>query len=108
VLWAEPEDLLETGVAVAEGGRDTRVLGDPMDLIRCQNYLAEPTVANSTQQDKRHCKRSVRRDGEKIVMREKEGVGSFFSSQISRLLLVDKYRILTILSLFKPMQSRMF
>ena len=48
VLWAEPEDLLETGVAVAEGGRDTRVLGDPMDLIRCQNYLAEPTVANST------------------------------------------------------------
>ena len=49
MLWAEPEDLLETGVAVAEGGRDTRVLGDPMDLIRCQNYLAEPTVTNSTQ-----------------------------------------------------------
>ena len=47
VLWAEPEDLLETEVAVAEGGRDTRVLGDPMDLIRCQNYLAEPTGANS-------------------------------------------------------------
>ena len=70
-----------------------------MDLIRCQNYLAEPTVTNSThEQDKRHCKRSVGRDGEKIVMREKEGVGSFFSSQISRLLLVDKYRILTILS----------
>ena len=45
MLWAEPEDLLETEVAVAEGGRDTRVLGDPMDLIRCQNYLAEPTVA---------------------------------------------------------------
>jgi hypothetical protein len=45
LLWAEPEDLLETEVAVAEGGRDTRVLGDPMDLIRCQNYLAEPTVA---------------------------------------------------------------
>jgi hypothetical protein len=99
VLWAEPEDLLETGVAVAEGGRDTRVLGDPMDLIRCQNYLAEPTVTNSThKQDKRHCKRSVRQDGETIVMREKKGVGSFFSSQISRLLLVDKYRILTILS----------
>ena len=92
MLWAEPEDLLETEVAVAEGGRDTRVLGDPMDLIliRCQNYLAEPTVANSTQQDKRHCKRSVRQGGEKIVMREKKGVGSFFSSQISRLLLVDK------------------
>ncbi len=48
LLWAEPEDLLETEVAVAEGGRGTRVLGDPMDLIRCQNYLAEPTVANST------------------------------------------------------------
>ena len=47
LLWAEPEDLLETEVAAAEGGRDTRVLGDPMDLIRCQNYLAEPTVANS-------------------------------------------------------------
>ncbi len=45
VLWAEPEDLLETEVAVAEGGRDTRVLGDRMDLIRCQNYQAEPTVA---------------------------------------------------------------
>ena len=97
VLWAEPEDLLGTGVVVAEGGRDTRVLDDPMDLIRCQNYLAEPTVTNSThKQDKRHCKRSVRRDGEKIVMREKEGVGSFFSSQISRLLLVDKYSILII------------
>ena len=109
MLWAEPEDLLGTGVAVAEGGRDTRVLDDPMDLIRCQNYLAEPTVTNSThKQDKRHCERSVRQDGETIVMREKkEGVGSFFSSQISRLLLVDKYRILTILSLFKPMQSRM-
>ena len=40
--------MFETAVAVAEGGRDTRVLGDPMDLIRCQNYLAEPTVANST------------------------------------------------------------
>ena len=39
---------METEVAVAEGGRDTRVLGDPMDLIRFQNYLAEPTVANST------------------------------------------------------------
>ena len=48
MLWAEPEDLLETDVAVAEGGRDTRVLGDPMDLIRCQNYLALPTVTNST------------------------------------------------------------
>jgi hypothetical protein len=45
VLWAEPEDLLETEVAVAEGDRDMRVLGDPMDLIRCQNYLAERTVA---------------------------------------------------------------
>ena len=91
--------MLETGVAVAEKGRDTRVLGDPMDLIRCQNYLAEPTVANSTQkQDKWHCKRSVRQDGETIVIREKEGVRSYFSSQISRLLLVDKYSILTILS----------
>ena len=40
--------MLGTEVAVAAGGRDTRVLGDPMDLIRCQNYLAEPTVTNST------------------------------------------------------------
>ena len=30
-----------TAVAVAEGGRDTCVLGDPMDLIRCQSYLAK-------------------------------------------------------------------
>ncbi len=68
VLWAEPEDLLETEVAVAEGGRDTRVLGDPMDLIRCQNYLAEPTVTTQyTQQDKWHCKRSVRQDGETML-----------------------------------------
>ena len=48
LLWAEPRDLFGTAAAAAEGGRDTRVLGDPMDLIRCQNYLAEPTVANST------------------------------------------------------------
>ena len=48
MLWAKPEDLLETEVTVAEGGRDTRVLGDPMDLIRCRNYLAEPTVTNGT------------------------------------------------------------
>ena len=75
MLWAEPEDLLETEVAVAEGGRDTRVLGDPM--VRCQNYLAEPTVANSTQQDKRHCKRSVRQDGETIVIREKKELDPF-------------------------------
>ena len=83
MLWAEPEDLLETGVAVAEGGRDTRVLGDPMDLIRCQNYLAEPTVANSTQQDKRHCKRSVRQDGETIVIREKKEMILFLLSNLS-------------------------
>ena len=78
MLWAEPEDLLGTGVAVAEGGRDTRVLGDPMDLIRCQNYLALPTVTNSThKQDKRHCKRSVRQDGETIVIREKKELDPF-------------------------------
>ncbi len=75
----------------------------------CQNYLAEPTVAKQyTQQVKWHCKRSVRQDGETTVLREKEGVESFFSSQNSRLLLVGKYCILTILSLFKPIQSRMF
>ena len=39
--------MLETEVAVAEVAV-AEVLGDPMDLIRCQNYLAEPTVANST------------------------------------------------------------
>ena len=41
LLWAEPRDLSGTAAAAAEGGRDTRVLGDPMDLIRCQNYLAK-------------------------------------------------------------------
>ena len=30
----------------------TCVLGDPMDLIRCQNYLAEPTVAKQYTTDK--------------------------------------------------------
>ena len=105
MLWAEPEDLLETEVAVAEGGRDTRVLGDPMDLIRCQNYLAEPTVAKQyTQQDKWYCETRWRNNCDE----REEGVESFFSSQNSRLLLVGKYCILTILSLFKPMQSRMF
>ena len=64
-----------------------------MDLIRCQNYLAEPTVANSTL-----TRQAALQDGETIVIREKVEVGSFFSSQISRLLLVDKYSILTILS----------
>jgi hypothetical protein len=92
VLWAEPEDLLETEVAVAEGGRDTRVLGDPMDLIRCQNYLAEPTVAKQyTQQDKWHCKRSVRQDGETIVMREKKELNPF-----SPLKTLDYYWLLNI------------
>jgi hypothetical protein len=71
-----------------------------------------------TQQDKWHCKRSVRQDGETIGFgwgtsfksrdEREEGVESFFSSQNSRLLLVGKHCILTILSLFKPMQSRMF
>ena len=51
LLWTEPErlgcfgqspkDLFGTAAAAAEGGRDTRVLGDPMDLIRCQSYLAK-------------------------------------------------------------------
>ena len=37
LLWAEPRDLCgPAAAAAAEGGRDTRVLGDPMDLIRCQ------------------------------------------------------------------------
>ncbi len=51
VLRAEPEDLLGTVADAAEGGRDTRVLGDPMDLIRCQSYLAkhgEHTVQQGT------------------------------------------------------------
>ncbi len=51
VLRAEPKDLLETAADAAEGGRDTRVLGDPMDLIRCQSYLAkhgEHTVQQDT------------------------------------------------------------
>ncbi len=47
-------------------------------------------------------KGSVRQDGEKNVMREKEGVGSFFSSQIFRLLLVSKYYIFIIRTYFKP------
>ena len=51
VLRTEPEDLLETAAVAAEGVRDTRVLGDPMDLIRCQSYLAkhgEHTVQQDT------------------------------------------------------------
>ena len=93
LLWAGPEDLVALGrtrrlvvtaVAVAEGGRDTRILGDPMDLIRCQNYLAEPTVANSThKQDKWHCKRSVRQDGETIVIREEKEMILFLLSNLS-------------------------
>ncbi len=51
VLWAESKDLSETAAVAAEGGRDTRVLGDLMDLIRCQSYLAkhgEHTVQQDT------------------------------------------------------------
>jgi hypothetical protein len=48
------------------------------DNKMCQNYLALPTVTNSThKQDKRHCKRSVRQDGEKIVIREKKELDPF-------------------------------
>ncbi len=53
-----PIDLLETADA-AQGGRDTRVLGDPMDLIRCQSYLAK------------HSEHTVR-DGETIMKRERK------------------------------------
>ncbi len=48
MLWAEPKEMLETAADSAEGGRDTR---DPMDLIRCQSYLAkhgEHTVQQDT------------------------------------------------------------
>jgi hypothetical protein len=41
VLWAELKDLLKTASDAAEGVKDTRFLGDPMDLIRCQSYLAK-------------------------------------------------------------------
>ena len=51
VLRTEPEDLLETAAVAAEGGRDTRVLGDPMDLIRCQSYLAAKHGEHTVQQD---------------------------------------------------------
>ena len=43
-MWCfgrDPKDLRGTAAVAAEGGRDTRVLGDPMDLIRCQSYLAK-------------------------------------------------------------------
>ncbi len=43
-LWCfgrDPKDLLGTAAAAAEGGRDTGVLDDPMDLIRCNSYLAK-------------------------------------------------------------------
>ncbi len=58
----------------------------------CQNYLAEPTVANSTHNKTVALQGREALDkmgGETIVMREKKGVESFFSSQIPRLLLVD-------------------
>ncbi len=45
MLWVEPEDLLETEVAVAEGGRDGHARPRRSDVIRFHNYLAEPTVA---------------------------------------------------------------
>ena len=51
LLWAEPRDLFGTAAAAAEGGRDTRVLGDPMDLIRCQKLPGKAqwhTVRTST------------------------------------------------------------
>jgi hypothetical protein len=51
LLWAEPRDLCGTAAAAAEGGRDTRVLGDPMDLIRCQKLPGKAqwhTVQTST------------------------------------------------------------
>ena len=47
--------MLGTAAVAAEGGRDTRVLGDPMDLIRCQNKLpgkARWHVARSTNKHK--------------------------------------------------------
>ncbi len=62
MLKAEPKDLWCFGqnpktcwklaaADSAEGGRDTRVLGDPMDLIRRQSYMAkhgEHTVQQDT------------------------------------------------------------
>ncbi len=46
-----PKDLFGTAAAAAEGGRDTRVLGDPMDLIRRQKLPGKAqrhTVQTST------------------------------------------------------------
>ncbi len=46
-----PKDLFGTAAAAAEGGRDTRVLGDPMDLIRCRKLPGKAqwhTVQTST------------------------------------------------------------
>jgi hypothetical protein len=69
--------MFGTAAAAAEGGRDTRVLGDPMDLIRWQNYLAQYSGTQYAQQDRWHCKRSVRQDGENNVIGEIEEANSF-------------------------------
>jgi hypothetical protein len=88
-----PEDLLGTAAAAAEGGRrDTRVLGYPMDLFRCQEYqyLAQCSGTQYKQAQTRHRRQKVRQDGEKIVIREMRRRTPFPSAKISRLLLVDK------------------
>ena len=69
--------------------------------ILCQNYLAEPTVTNSThKQDKRHCKRSVRQDGETIVIREKKELDPF-----SPLKSLDYYWLINIYFLLRNLFS---
>ncbi len=54
-IWCGASDrtlrLVGTAAVAAEGGRDTRVLGDPMNPIRRQSYLAkhnEHTVQQDT------------------------------------------------------------
>ena len=63
VLWTEPErfevllaERKRLVAAAAEGGRNTGVLGDPTDLIRCQDYLAKHngTQYRQTQTTSRH------------------------------------------------------
>ena len=69
--------MFGTAAAAAEGGRDTRVLGDPMDLIRCQKLPGKAqwhTVQTSTNLAQYA---EVRQDGENNMIREMEEANSF-------------------------------
>ena len=92
----DPKDLRGTAAAAAEGGRDTRVLGDPMDLIRCQSYLAEHGGTQTNKAQTRHTRQKVRQDGEKLMIREKKESQLFFLPQRS----LDYYWLINIYAIY--------